>query len=66
MLAGVFSVMPMWSTVDPLPILSLSSKERARRQKEMADDDNRDVSEQRMARILDGADKPSSSGGVAR
>ena len=55
LLTGVFSSIPLWSSMDPLPILSLSRKEKRRRQGEQTGAGRQDAVERRMGRMLDGS-----------
>jgi len=55
LLTGVFSAIPMWSSMDPLPVLFLSRKEKRRRHKELSKAQAEDAAEQRMGRFLDEA-----------
>ncbi|MCB1745208.1 MAG: cadherin-like domain-containing protein, partial [Gammaproteobacteria bacterium] len=50
---GVLSSLPLWSSVDPLPVLSMTSKEKARRRKEMDKALHEDPIESRVERMFD-------------
>lgn len=59
LLTGLFSAIPMWSSMDPLPVLSLTRKERERRRKQMDRAGFEDAAEQRMGRFLNDAGEES-------
>ena len=62
LLTGVFSALPVWSSMDPLPILSMSRKEQQRRRKELAKQGSDDEGEQRMGRLLGAQSEEAESG----
>ena len=64
LLTGVFSSIPMWSTMDPLPVLSASDDAKKRKRADTADPGVDDDAEQRMGRILDRPESLSDSRGT--
>ena len=52
LLTGVFSSIPLWASMDPLPVLFQSRKDKKRRRQEVEAADEQEPEEEQMSHIF--------------